>query len=221
MDNSWTSNELLFSFEGRINRAKYWYALYAGMISFPLCLVVLALALSAIFGVSIKSVHLNIYDAFNDPPSFPFRVSFGSSVPAWLAFLLFYAGGTPIVVGAIRFLAATTVKRLHDRNRSGWWAVAVLIVNRLSYVYYGLFFGLYFGVDVSGARELALVMFAVALSVLQTWIVIELFFLTGTDGTNRFGADPTRTLTTSPPALRTEQFGVPDFLLHRAGPRPT
>jgi uncharacterized membrane protein YhaH (DUF805 family) len=70
MDNSWTSNELLFSFEGRINRAKYWYALHAGMISFPLCLVVLALALSATFGVSIKSVHLNIYDAFNDPPSF-------------------------------------------------------------------------------------------------------------------------------------------------------
>ena len=90
MDNSWTSNELLFSFEGRINRAKYWYALYAGMISFPLCLVILALALSAIFGVSIKSVHLNIYDVFNDPPSFPFRVSFGSSVPGWLAFLLFY-----------------------------------------------------------------------------------------------------------------------------------
>jgi len=118
MDNSWTSNELLFSFEGRINRAKYWYALYAGMISFPLCLVLLALALSAIFGVSIKSVHLNIYDVFNDPPLFPFRVSFGSSVPAWLAFLLFYAGGTPIVVGAIRFLAATTAKAAGGSSRS-------------------------------------------------------------------------------------------------------
>ena len=35
---------------------------------------------------------------------------------------------------------------------------------------------------------------AVALSVLQTWMVIELFFLIGTDGRNRFGADPTRNL---------------------------
>ena len=85
---------------------------------------------------------------------------------------------------------ATTAKRLHDRNRSGWWAIAVLVVNRLSYVYYGLFFGLYFGVDVSGARELLLVMGAVALSVLQTWIVIELFFLIGTDGPT--GSGPIR-----------------------------
>ena len=87
---------------------------------------------------------------------------------------------------------ATTAKRLHDRNRSGWWAVAVVVVNRLSYLYYGLFFGLYFGVDILGVQELLLVMGAVALSVLQTWIVIELFFVIGTDGPNRFGPDPTR-----------------------------
>jgi len=61
--------------------------------------------------------------------------------------------------------AATTVKRLHDRNRSGWWAAAILIVNRISYLYYGLFFGLYFGVDISTAKELLLVMLAVALSI--------------------------------------------------------
>jgi hypothetical protein len=32
-----------------------------------------------------------------------------------------------------------------------------------------------------------LVMLAVALSLLQTWIIIELFFLMGTDGPNRSG----------------------------------
>src|ERR1039457_1009807 len=110
LDNSWTSHEIVFSFEGRINRAKYWYALYAGMISCLVRLVVLALVLGAIFGASVKSVHLNIYDIFNDPPSFPFRVSFGSSGPASLASLLFDAGGTPIIVVAIRFLAASTVR---------------------------------------------------------------------------------------------------------------
>jgi uncharacterized membrane protein YhaH (DUF805 family) len=113
---------------------------------------------------------------------------------------------------------ATTAKRLHDRNRSGWWAVAVVIVNRLSYVYYGLFFGLSFGVDISVAEELLLVMFAVALSLLQTWIVIELFFLMGTDGSNRFGPDPTRIARGTPVASHPAPDGVPDFLVRRAGP---
>jgi uncharacterized membrane protein YhaH (DUF805 family) len=116
--------------------------------------------------------------------------------------------------------AATTAKRLHDRNRSGWWVVAILIGNRLSYLYYGLFFGLSFGADISIAEELLLVMFAVALSLLQTWIVIELFFLIGTDGANRFGPDPTRPAFKSPIVSRSESFGVPEFLLHHAGPAP-
>jgi uncharacterized membrane protein YhaH (DUF805 family) len=115
---------------------------------------------------------------------------------------------------------ATTAKRLQDRNRRGWWAIAVVVVNRLSFLYYGLFFGLSFGVDISIAEELLLVMGAVGLSVLQTWIVIELFFLTGTDAANRFGPDPTRAVFKSPIVSRPEPFGVPNFLLHRAGPTP-
>ena len=115
---------------------------------------------------------------------------------------------------------AVTAKRLHDRDRSGWWSVAVFIVNRLSYVYYALFFGLSFGVDIPIAEQLLLVMLAVALSLLQTWIVIELFFLTGTDGANRFGPDPTRTAAKSLSVSQVQSFGVPDFLLHRADPAP-
>ncbi|MGH6643396.1 MAG: DUF805 domain-containing protein [Phenylobacterium sp.] len=116
--------------------------------------------------------------------------------------------------------AATTAKRLHDRNRSGWWTIAVLVVTPLAYLYYGLLFGLYFGVDVSVVREWLLVMLAVTLSVLQTWIVIELFFMIGTDGLNRFGPDPTRNLAKPPVVSHTQSFGVPDFLLQRAGPVP-
>ena len=113
---------------------------------------------------------------------------------------------------------ATTAKRLHDRNRSGWWAIAVLVVNRLSYVYYGLFFGLYFGVDISIAEELLLVMLAAALSLLQTWVIIELFFLIGTDGPNRFGPDPLSPAATGAAAApRAVQDNVPAFLVHGAG----
>jgi uncharacterized membrane protein YhaH (DUF805 family) len=126
--------------------------------------------------------------------------------------------GWVVAAAMIWINLATTAKRLHDRNRSGWWAVAVFVVNRLSYLYYGLFFGLSFGVDASIAEELLPVMGAVGLSVLQTWTVIELFFLIGTDGTNRFGPDPTRTAHKSAIVSRPGPFGVPDFLLQRAGP---
>src|ERR1700704_2333465 len=62
-----------------------------------------------------------------------------------------------VTIAVLWINTVTTVKRLHDRNRSGWWAVAVFIVNRLSYVYYGLFLGNYFGVDISAAEQLLLV----------------------------------------------------------------
>jgi uncharacterized membrane protein YhaH (DUF805 family) len=168
----------LFSFRGRINRARY-----------------LAVQLA------LLTVWLTVWLR---PP-----FDFSAQWEAWV-----------VAITLIWINAATTARRLHDRNRSGWWVVAVIVVNRLSYVYYGLFFGLYFGIDISIAEESALVMLAVALSLLQTWVVIELFFMIGTDGPNRFGPDPTRTSTNSPIASHAEPTGVPDFLVCRAGPLP-
>ena len=116
---------------------------------------------------------------------------------------------------------ATTVKRLHDRNRSGWWAIAIFILSRVAYTYYGLFLGGYFGVDISTAEQLLLVMIAVALSLLQTWVVIELFFVIGTDGRNRFGPDPLATAATgAATGPRLDQHSIPAFLVHGAGPPP-
>ena len=168
----------LFSFNGRINRARY--------------LAVQVALLSVWFLLWVKS---------------PFQQW---EILGWV-----------IVVTMVWINLATTARRLHDRNRSGWWAIAVVAINRLSFLYYGLFFGLHFGVDVLGIQEMLLVMGAVALSVLQTWVVIELFFVIGTDGANRFGPDPTRTAPTSAVGPRVEPLGVPEFLLHRAGHRPT
>lgn len=146
-------------------------------------------------------------------------------VAVWLAFSLkslvdFSSQWQPWVVAiALGWInIATTAKRLHDRNRSGWWTVAIVIVGRLSYLYYGLFFGLYFGVDLSIGKEMLLVLSAVALSLLQTWIVIELFFMIGSDGPNRYGPDPlARVATGAPAAAHLDQRSVPDFLVHRAG----
>jgi uncharacterized membrane protein YhaH (DUF805 family) len=126
-----------------------------------------------------------------------------------------------VAITMIWINAAITVKRLHDRDRSGLWAIAILIVNRLAYAYYGLFFGFSFGADVSIAKELLLVILAVALSLLQTWVVIELVFLMGTDGPNRFGPDPTRTAPDLSIESRPEPASIPDFLVRGARPRPT
>ena len=109
---------------------------------------------------------------------------------------------------------AVTAKRLRDRDRSGWWAVAVFAINRLSYLYYSLFFGLAFGVDISTVAELLLVILAIAISLLQAWVIIELFFLSGTDGPNRFGPDPGAP-PSSPIDLRPQPISVPDFLVSR------
>jgi uncharacterized membrane protein YhaH (DUF805 family) len=211
---SWTIiGPATFSFEGRINRAKYWYALYAGMISCLVRLVLLVFfvfALDAIFGASVKSVHFNIYDIFTDPPSLPFRVSFDGSGSAWLVSLLFYAAATPIFVGAIRLLAATTVKRFHDRNKSGWWIVpffsAPILLSKV---------GDWLG-DSYPADFLMLVRIALSL-----WGSVEILCLSGTRGPNRFGPDPQAPLNRSPrAALNWDQLRELEFVRRGAGPSP-
>ena len=169
---------LLFSFKGRIGRAKY---------------LVVELALLTLWLLLWLELR--------------FQVS-----PQWQHWI--------VAIPMIWINLAVTAKRLHDRNRNGWWAVAVFAVNRLSYVYYGVFFDLSFGVDISIAVELLFALLAVAMSLLQTWVIIELFFLAGTDGPNRFGPDPTRATLQSPVDSHPEPAGIPDFLVSRTGPPP-
>jgi uncharacterized membrane protein YhaH (DUF805 family) len=173
----------LFSFRGRIGRAKY-ILVQSALLAFWF---IFFIKLSAYFSPQENALYFT-----------------------WV-----------VAIAMIWINLATMVKRLHDRNRSGWWAVPIFILSRLSYVYYGLFFGLGFGVDISIAEELLLVMLAVAVSVLQTWVFIELVFLIGTEAPNRYGPDPTRPATNPPIYSGPEPHGVPDFLVRRAGPFPT
>ena len=135
----------------------------------------------------------------------------------WLKLRLYFSPQWehwPVAIPMIWVNLAVTAKRLHDRDWSGWWAVAVFAINRLSYLYYGLFFGLAFGVDIPIAAELLLVISAIALSLLQTLVTIELFFLVGTDGPNRFGPDPAA-MPNYPIDLPPQPTSVPDFLVSR------
>ncbi len=65
-----------------------------------------------------------------------------------------------IAILSIWPLLALYVKRWHDRDRSAWWFLTILI----PFVNLGF----------------------------MVWIIVEAYFLKGTDGTNRFGDDPLR-----------------------------
>jgi uncharacterized membrane protein YhaH (DUF805 family) len=212
-----TDNRFLFGFEGRINRAKYWYALFASMI---FCLVFMALAafvISLIFGATVKSVHVNLVESFGIPSSLPFSASFGGADPetSALVTLLFHIAATPIAAIGIWFLAATTIKRLHDRDKSGWWIIVFFIVPGLlgrivdkidgeSYLATGFVFSLAFA----------------ALS-LHAWGIVELLFLKGIRGPNRFGPDPLAPASPAPSAAaRWDQHSELEFVPHSAGSSP-
>src|SRR6266446_3709262 len=204
MANSLTNNEFLFSFEGRINRAKYWYALFASSTACLVFLSILAFAIGGIFGASVKSVHVGISDFLRNLSSFPFSVSFRNAGSTPIATLLFYVAGTPIFVVSAWILAATTIKRLHDRNKSGWWIVPFFIAP-------GLLDKLWNWID---DPTMALCVSAIGFG-LNVWCFVEMICLKGTSGPNRFGPDPLAPRDTRP---HWEQQSELEFVPHRAGP---
>jgi uncharacterized membrane protein YhaH (DUF805 family) len=212
-----TDNQFLFGFEGRINRAKYWYALFASMI---FCLIFMAAAAAAIgfmFGAAVKSVHIHILEVFGNPPSLPFSATFGNAdaETSALITLIFHITGTPIFVIGIWFLAATTIKRLHDRNKSGWWILAFLIAP-------ALLGNIVDRIDDESYLATALALsLAIASFSLNAWGIVELMFLKGTRGPNRFGPDPLAPAAPIPPAVaRWDQQSELEFVPNRAGPSP-
>jgi uncharacterized membrane protein YhaH (DUF805 family) len=210
-----TDNRFLFSAEGRINRFKYWYAVFASGIFCLVLMLVLAFVIGGILGADVKSIHIrsHILDVFHNPPSFPFSASFGdagAAPHAALIALIFHAAGTPIFIFGIWFLAATTIKRLHDRDKSGWWIVAFFIAPAL--------------LDAIADRledsnaVVALLLVSVSLNL---WGFFELMLRKGTSGPNRFGPDPLVPATPEPPAAaRWDQQGELEFMPHSAGPSP-
>ena len=204
---SMVSNAFLFGFEGRTNRAKYWYAVFASSISCLVFMWIVAAAIGSIFGVGVKSVDLD-FDLFRDPLSLPFHASFGHAGATSTAVLSFYAIGTPIFVVGIWFLAATTVKRLHDRDKSGWWIVPFYIAPPLLHRLW----------DWLDNPHLALLVSTLAFG-LSVWCFVELFCLSGAKAPNRFGPDPLAPVATAT-ASRWDQSSELEFVPHSAGPLP-
>ena len=100
--------------------------------------------------------------------------------------------------------AAASIKRLHDRNKSGWWIVPFIVATGL----YGQF-----GDRLGGSY--AAVVIGLAVFIAFMWGFVEMCCLTGTRGPNRFGPDPLAPRDTGP---RWDQQSELEFVPHRAGP---
>jgi uncharacterized membrane protein YhaH (DUF805 family) len=180
---------LLFSFEGRINRAKFYLAglvLLCWMILLLLLFVVVCVAYgdARSFGldVGIASLHATL----DGPNSFHLGINdiFALVDPAaWralprndIAGALAHAVATPLLLWV--FLAVC-VKRLHDRDKSGWWMIPFFVVPGL----YKQFEGRLPDSHVTSAMSLMV-------GALAMWGFVEMYVRKGTRSSNLFGPNP-------------------------------
>ncbi|WP_024574430.1 MULTISPECIES: DUF805 domain-containing protein [unclassified Afipia] len=92
--------------------------------------------------------------------------------------VLFKVIAIPIVIAGSWSGFAVGIKRLHDRNKSGWWIGLFLLgPSVLS------------SVGSSIANSIAF-LFYFAGSAISIWALVELGFLRGTRGPNKYGAEP-------------------------------
>ncbi len=157
---------LFFSFEGRINRAKYWLAAVIYLIGGMTFLMTSIFALAD----SLRGA---------DP-----------ELIATLFPIFFYAITYPLFAVGLWALAATTIKRLRDRNKSGWWIVPYYVLPVLLPEVAGRL----------GQSNLAFFIGLIAF-VLSVWSFVETFCLRGTRGPNRFGPDPLAAASSSIPTI--------------------
>jgi uncharacterized membrane protein YhaH (DUF805 family) len=144
---------LLFGFGGRINRGKYWLA----VLVYCVVWIVFAIAAFAWLG-GVDTDNL-------------FSIA-GAGLAIWVAIIALIIAGTWSGL-------ATGIKRLHDRDKSGWWIVLFWlgpsILSGMTAVMPGS----------SGAF-----IFSIAGAAVGIWGFVELACLKGTTGPNPYGADP-------------------------------
>ena len=198
---------LLFSFDGRLNRGRFWAAGFVMMFS-ALGFGILLMVPAKLLGTGPVSFKFDGDDLFRLADPLFVRTTLAAlkasdlTSPTTLLPLFYRVVVTPVVAWGC---AALTVKRLHDRDRSGWWLIPFVVVPNVFQQFEG---------------RLGDSMFAILLAALVTalgiWAFIELVVLKGTIGPNRFGADPL-----AADARRSwDQQSELEFVPHAAGPSP-
>jgi uncharacterized membrane protein YhaH (DUF805 family) len=154
----------LFSFRGRIARARYWL-----WIAIALPLYVLLAIVFWIYALSVPGAYEN-----GGPTPLP-------SDPLGIAGAVLYFA---VLAGGMYANTAITVKRLQDRDKAWWWFLVFIVAPG---VLSALVQYLSESETANGSAVFVIEFAAFALTV---WGMIELGFLHGTSGVNRFGPDP-------------------------------
>lgn len=164
----------LFGFTGRLNRAKVWLYL------------LIAIGIGCVFGIIAAigfDVSQTIRSIVDQARANPRQIDWSQvACPAMKGPVSYVALALLIVlyVAAIWIKLAVYAKRLHDRNRSAWWLLAYMVLPAVLTGYHMLHAkGAPFG---GVAHGLALL--------IGLWVFIDLWCLSGTKGSNRFGVDP-------------------------------
>jgi uncharacterized membrane protein YhaH (DUF805 family) len=157
---------MLFSFTERLNRARFW----------------LSSILLFVVGLFLLPIHVLSWVLITTSPlSIPalIAVKGWSVMPTASAGLIFALLVYLLVIFADLLMSfaslAVAIKRLHDRDKSAWWLLVPWIL--LTIAYYTL------GVELRPILGLAGLAIAI-------WLFVELGFLRGTAGPNRYGPDP-------------------------------
>src|SRR5262245_36778736 len=104
----------LFAFNGRINRAKNWLAVLI-ILCFMFFFSGLAIGLGLLLSLTDKpAFDLDIHDVFRIVDPADWHRLARAEVPLMFA----KATGTALCLWVY---LATSIKRLHDRDKSGWW----------------------------------------------------------------------------------------------------
>ena len=143
---------LLFSPNGRINRAKYWLTVLIYLVVWLLFVVVAAVLMGGIRAAVVNA-------------------SSGAG-------LILGVVGFVLIVGAFWSGIAVAIKRLHDRDKSGWWLL-------LFWLGPSVLNGI--GATIGSAGQ---ILFGLASVVITLWAFVELGCLQGTEGPNQYGPDP-------------------------------
>ena len=192
----------LLSFDDRINRARFWWTGLT-IVCWMLLLSALMFAVAGAFGIARnKSFGFSTDDIFGilDP------VSLRSLSSADVLPLCFKAVGTPLFLWVY---VAASIKRLHDRDKSAWWMVPFFLVP-----------GLFNQFDDRLGDSYPVLFLSLIVSAVWLWGVIEIYFLRGTKGPNRFGPDPLAPLARRDTRPRWDQQSELEFVPHSAGPSP-
>ena len=166
MDWTW----YLFRFDGRINRAKLWLAMPV-VLGLLTVLGAVIVAIQSLFG-GPTPFSLGTKDIFKLVDPDVYRTLKLADLPRLLAKLL----GISLLLWVY---FAISIKRLHDRDKSGWWMVPFFVAP-----------GLYNQFDDRLPDSYFMMLPALIVFVLYVWGFVEMYCLKGSRKTNRFGADP-------------------------------